>query len=142
MRSSRMCARSKSCIQGVPMMARSSFALLACLVVLVSPATLCADLLTPGGSVTPSAETAMPAGSYFYGPTTISITGINALHQTRFTGELTFAVYRESASGLLDFLYQYHNDASSTDPVQNITTMDFGTFTTDVTYISGTAPAG
>jgi hypothetical protein len=89
-----------------------------------------------------SPETSLPAGSFFFGPENLTITGVNALGQTRFTGTLTFAVYRESATGFLDFLYQYHSNASS-DPVQHVSTTDFSLpTTTDVRRITGTAPTG
>jgi hypothetical protein len=98
--------------------------------------------LLPGGNVSPSAESALPAGSYAFSPVTLAITGVNALGQTRFTGTLTFAVYREAATGFLDFLYQYHNDASSRDPIQHVSNTDYGGNVTDVTFIRNTAPAG
>jgi hypothetical protein len=99
--------------------------------------------LFPGGNVSVTTETALPAGSFFFGPETLAITGVNALGQTRFTGNLTFAVYRESATGFLDFLYQYQNNASSRDAVQHVSTTDFSLpFTTDVRTITATAPTG
>jgi hypothetical protein len=97
--------------------------------------------LTPGSQVVPSAEAALPAGSYIFSPTTVPISGVNALGETRFTGTLTFAVYRESATGFLDFLYQYHNDASSRDPVEQLSMTDFASVSTDVTHLT-TTPTG
>jgi len=97
--------------------------------------------LTPGNTVVPSAETAMAAGSYLVSPTTAPVTGVNALGQIRFTGSLTFAVYREGASGFLDFLYQYHA-TSSHDPLQRMSVTDFSASSTDVTHITTTAPSG
>jgi hypothetical protein len=112
--------------------------------VLFAASVLQATPLLPGGNVVPSPESALPAGSYALSPETIAITGINALGQTRFTGTLTFAVYREAATGFLDFLYQYHNNASSIsrDPIQHVSSTDFGGNFTDVTYIRTTAPSG
>jgi len=110
--------------------------------VLFAASVLQATPLLPGGNVRPSAESALPAGSFVFAPETLAITGINALGQTRFTGTLTFAVYREAATGFLDFLYQYHNNASSRDPIQHVSNTDFGGNSTDVTFIRSTAPAG
>jgi len=97
--------------------------------------------LTPGSQVVPSAEAALPAGSYVFSPTTVSITGLNALGETRFTGTLMFAVYRESATGFLDFLYQYQNNIGSRDAVEHLSLTDFASVTTDVTHLM-TAPTG
>src|SRR6516225_9598778 len=98
--------------------------------------------LMPGGNVAPSAELAMPAGSYAFAPETLTITGMNALGQTRFTGTLTFAVYREAATGFLDFLYQYHNNGTSRDPIEHVSSTDFAGNFTAVTHITSTAPSG
>jgi hypothetical protein len=109
------------------------------LVVMV-PAAQATPLL-PGGQVSPSPEAAVAAGSYAFGPTTVPITGTNALGQTRFTGTLTFAVYRESSTGFLDFLYQYHA-ATSQDPVQRAAMTDFSSASTNVNFITSVAPPG
>jgi hypothetical protein len=90
--------------------------------------------------VVPSAEASLPAGSFVFAALNQAITGTNALGQTRFMGTLTFAVYRESATGTLDFLYQYR-DASG-DPVEHVSTTDFGTFSANVTHLTTTAPTG
>jgi len=110
--------------------------------VLFTASVLQATPLTPGGNVAASAELAMPAGSYAFAPVTLAITGINALGQTRFTGTLTFAVYRESATGFLDFLYQYHNNGTSRDPIEHVSSTDFSGNFTDVSHITHTAPPG
>jgi hypothetical protein len=90
--------------------------------------------------VIPSPEAALPAGAYLVAPTSVPVTGLNALGEIRFTGTLTYAVYTEAATGFLDFLYQYHA-ASSVDPVQHLAMTDFAGFTTDVTHLTA-APAG
>src|SRR5262249_47251833 len=61
-----------------------------------------------------------------------------------FTGTLTYAVYRESATGFLDFLYQYHATSHVRgDAIEHLTTIDFGKVTTNVTELSGLhAPTG
>ena len=110
--------------------------------VLFAASVLQATPLLPGGNVRPSAESALPAGSFVFAAETLAITGINALGQTRFTGTLTFAVYREAATGFLDFLYQYHNNASSRDPIQHVSNTDYSGNSTDVTFLRNTAPAG
>jgi len=110
--------------------------------VLLATSALQATPLSPGGNVAPSAESALPTGSYAFAPVTLAITGINALGQTRFTGTLTFAVYRESATGFLDFLYQYHNNGMSRDPIEHVSSTDFAGNFTDVTHITTTAPSG
>jgi hypothetical protein len=69
------------------------------------------------------------------------MTGTNILGQNRFNGILTFAVYRENATGFLDFLYQYHANLSQ-DGVQRLSTVDFPNFMIDVTHLTGTAPPG
>jgi hypothetical protein len=97
--------------------------------------------LAPGSQVVLSAEAALPAGSYAFSPTTAAISGVNALGEIRFTGTLTFAVYRESATGFLDFLYQYHNNTSARDPVQQLSMTDFASVSTDVTHLT-TTPTG
>ena len=110
--------------------------------VLFAASVLQATPLLPGGNVRPSAESALPAGSFVFAAETLAITGINALGQTRFTGTLTFAVYREAATGFLDFLYQYHNNESSRDPIQHVSNTDYSGNSTDVTFLRNTAPAG
>src|SRR6516162_7763883 len=112
------------------------------MIVLLVVSSAHATPLSPGSQVVPSAEAALPAGSYAFSPTTSPITGINALGQTRFTGTLTFAVYRESATGFLDFVYQYHANAGSRDPIQHVSSTDFAGNFTDVTHITTTAPSG
>ena len=54
--------------------------------ILFAASVLQATPLLPGGNVRPSAESALPAGSFVFAPETLAITGINALGQTRFTG--------------------------------------------------------
>src|SRR5262245_51757474 len=112
------------------------------IIVLLVVSSAHATPLSPGSQVVPSAEAALPAGSYAFSPTTLPITGINALGQTRFTGTLTFAVYRESATGFLDFLYQYHANTGSRDPIEHFAMTDFSGFSTNVTHITATAPSG
>jgi hypothetical protein len=52
------------------------------------------------------------------------------LGQTLFRGTLTYAVYREAATGFLDFLYQVHNNRNSPDRIEFVTNTDFtGNFT-------------
>jgi len=97
--------------------------------------------LLPGSQVIPSAEAALPVGSYSFSPTMVAISGVNALGEIRFTGTLTFAVYRESATGFLDFLYQYHNDPSARDPVERLSLTDFASVSADVTHLT-TTPTG
>jgi hypothetical protein len=110
--------------------------------ILFAASVLQATPLMPGGNVAASAEAALPTGSFVLAPETLAITGINALGQTRFTGTLTFAVYREAATGFLDFLYQYHNNASSRDPIEHVSSTDFAGNFTGVTHITTTAPSG
>ena len=110
--------------------------------VLFAASVLQATPLSPGGNVAPSAELSLPAGSYAFAPETLAITGMNALGQTRFTGTLTFAVYRESATGFLDFLYQYHNNGTSRDPIEHVASTDFAGNFTDVTHLTRTPPSG
>jgi hypothetical protein len=117
-------------------------ALIAVTLVGISTSIADATPLAPGAEVTPSAERTLPAGSYFVGPSTEPVTGVNALGHVWFSGTLTFAVYRESATGFLDFLYQYHASTSQ-GRVQHLSTIDFGKFSADVTYLkTKLAPSG
>ena len=119
------------------------FSALAAALALLFVGSVCqATPLAPGTMVVPSAEAGLPAGGYADGPTSVAITGTNALGQIRFTGTLTFAVYRESATGFLDFLYQYHNNASSRDPIEHVSSTDFSGNFTDVTHLTAAPPAG
>jgi hypothetical protein len=96
-----------------------------------------ATVLTPGNAGVPNLETALPAGGYATGgtPQTVSFTGTNALGEVRFTGTLTFAVYRETATGFLDFLFQVHNNSTSREGIEFVSNTDYSHNFTDVTYL-------
>jgi len=121
-------------------MPKRSFIICAACMIL-APCSASADLL-PGGHAVPTAVSALPAGAYIFAPTTVHVVARNALNQINFTGNLTYAVWREQSTGFLDFLYQFHNDSTSKNPVEHISTTDFATVTTNVEEITGTAPSG
>jgi hypothetical protein len=121
-------------------MPKRSFIICAACVIL-APWSAHADLL-PGDHAVPSAISALPTGAYIFVPTTVPVVARNALNQINFTGSLTYAVWRERSTGLLDFLYQFHNDSTSKNPVEHISTTDFGFVRTNVEEVTGTAPSG
>jgi hypothetical protein len=51
-----------------------------------------------------------------------------------FSGTLDSAVWRNNATGDLDFVYQFINNSSSTDVIDEMSASKFGTYTTDVFY--------
>ncbi len=108
------------------------------LVVLASPvqATSLGTPLPVGAPPVVPVTVGLPAGS-IVGASTATITA------SSFTGTLTFAVWKETVSGLLDFLYQVTNNAGSIDNIGRVTMADFTGFTTSVSYaLAGTQPAG
>jgi len=108
----------------------------------VSP-TAQATALNPGDSLAPTLEASLPAGAYATGggPLSAPFTGNNALGQHRFTGILTFAVYREAATGFLDFLFQVQNKTTSVSGIEHVANTDFTGSVVNATYL-GTASSG
>lgn len=64
-----------------------------------------------------------------------AVTGQNAQGQELYAGVLTTAVYRNDL-GLLDFYYQYQNDAASLDPISRFTMTNFSGFNISVGYLT------
>ena len=73
-----------------------------------------------------------------------SFTGVDALGNTLYTGDLQVRIVRETVSGTLDFYYRIiSNDASSLDAIMRTTHTNFAGWTTDVDYrIDGLAIGG
>ncbi len=106
---------------------------LACAAFCAVAGTASAVVLTPGGAVLTNGSASV-AGTIIAN-TTVPIIGMNALGQTRFTGELQAEVLRE-AGGTLDFWYQYTNSGGSADGVERLSITGFNGFTTDVDWMN------
>src|SRR5689334_13064085 len=100
---------------------------------LVRPAD--ATPLLPGSSVIPSTFTVSP-GTLI--ATTGSIQFTSTLGASDFSGTVTANVYRE-AGGTLDFVYQFHNNVGSQQPIEQMSDSAFGAFMTDVQLDTTTA---
>jgi len=69
------------------------------------------------------------------------ITGVNALGHVRFTGILETFVLQETATGDLDFVYDYYNNPNSIDSPSRVTVTGFQGWTTNVQYITDHEPS-
>jgi len=99
--------------------------------------------LLPNTTVAPVPVVALPAGAIVAGSAgTIASVGNNTVFSTLFQ-----AVYRETATGTLDFLFQIRNDSpiGGTNLVA-LSTSDYGAgagvFDTNAAQLSGAGPAG
>lgn len=87
--------------------------------------------LTPG-MATPAGCFAPAGACDFTGQAvgTLDAFLVTPVMATTFSGTLTSAVYQDGA--FLDFYYQFTNNSTSSDPVDQITPSSFAGFTTDV----------
>jgi hypothetical protein len=88
-----------------------------------------ANVLAPGGNVTPDPNTA--SGSIIADTGPLNWILKNASNVTRATGEIEEIVVRE-ITGFLDFIIVVRNDPGSIDSLERVTTSSFTGFTTDV----------
>ena len=113
---------------------------------MVTPA-IQATLLTPGAGPTAlTGISSLPAGSIVSNGGNASVlpfVGTDASGTTLYQGTLYLAVYREAATGFLDFLYQIQNSKKSQNGIQRTTNADFSAASSvDATFLTGTAPRG
>jgi hypothetical protein len=101
-----------------------------------------ATVIAPDTPPTTFAMGALPAGMFI-------ASLVTAVTTPTFFGTARSAVYQETATGYLDFLYQFTNDAGSSESVGRITASQFGSFMTDVfqtssaggIFLTGDTPA-
>jgi hypothetical protein len=93
----------------------------------VRPAS--ATPVAPGGSVVPSAFAGVP-GTLL--ATTGPVAFTSALGASDFSGTVIESVYADSSTGLMDFVYQFHNNASSAQAIEQMSNSPYGPFTADV----------
>jgi len=79
--------------------------------------------LPPGDSGAPLASESMP------------FTGLDASNNVKFTGTLFSAVYSNTITGGLDFVYQVSNDSSSLEPFDLLSLTSFSSYSTDADYV-------
>jgi len=86
--------------------------------------------------------TSLPAGSIIGGTNlTQSGTAVNALGQFSFNTSIRYAVYQETGTGHLDFLYQVRNDGpSGADSIDHVSSSSFQNFATTVGFVSPSDP--
>src|SRR5262249_6750310 len=88
-----------------------------------------ATVLVPGAPPVPvSALAALPAGAIVSNGGLVSMatfSAFDALGRFHYSGTLYFAVWQESATGFLDFVYQIANDKKSRDAIKRSTNVDF-----------------
>lgn len=113
-------------------MSYRSLAWLAIASVLVWTSAAKAQDLTAGSTVTPTA-TADPLTTS--GFTTVASTS-GTFSTPAENGTYSAYVVRET-SGTLDFVYKFHNDASSASRLERVTAYNFAGFTTNVGYVAG-----
>jgi hypothetical protein len=126
----------------------ASAALLGCALV-VSPAQ--ATLLTPGAAPAAVSQiSGLAAGSIASNGGNVSVapfTGVDPITgKTVVIGNLYFAVYREAATGFLDFLYQIQNMKGSLDLIKLAAGSDFSPaksyIDVEAIRLHGTVPTG
>src|SRR5437870_2957006 len=92
-----------------------------------------ATVLAPGQSGTPASMPSMPAGSILAsGVQTLSSPTDPDSGNPYYTATVRYAVYKETATGTLDFLYQVLNGSSSEDSLGSLRNSSFARYTTDV----------
>jgi hypothetical protein len=93
-----------------------------------------ATILLPGTTVVPGAFAGSP-GTLL---ATVTSPFTSVLGAQDFSGTVTEAVYRDSVTGLLDFAYQFTNNASGVaQPIEQNTDGSYAGFTTDVYFEIG-----
>lgn len=93
-----------------------------------------ATIVPPGTTSVPIATQDLPAGSF------LAMLASPVLAPT-FSGIARSAVFQDTATGFLSFLYQFTNDSLSPESIGRITGSAFNGFTTDV-FQSATAGFG
>jgi hypothetical protein len=107
-----------------------------------------ATVMSPGDPpATITGIAGLPAGSIISNGGNVSVesfTALDAQGHVRYQGTLYYAVYREAATGYLDFLYQIQNSKKSHDAITRVTTIDFSSAAgyIDATYLKASAPSG
>jgi hypothetical protein len=107
-----------------------------------------ATVMSPGGGAEAiGGLAALPSGSIISNGGNVSIatiSGLDAQGHARYTETIYFAVYKEAATGYLDFVYQVANSKKSHDSINRVTNVDFSSASSylDATYLTKNAPAG
>ncbi len=108
--------------------------LLAAVAVMAVASTANATLLAPGGSVGDGTAQSPGTLSVFGDALGTPLAQVSTPVATpTYSGTLTSAVFT-NPGGTLDFLYQFSNDANSSDGIERLTMTSFTGFTTDVGY--------
>ena len=102
------------------------------------------NVLAPGGCAglgtiaCPGAVTDFGTDPGFFPTTVLANTGVQNFTgiSGNFAGTFDEIVARDSVTGNLDFIFQVHNNGTSLDAIDRITTNSFKGFTTDVGYSS------
>ena len=99
------------------------------LVVAIMSRPASATLVVPGGSVVPSTFAGVPG-------TLVATTGASSFTSTLgavdFSGTVTESVYQDAVTGFMDFVYQFHNNASSGQAIEQMSDSSYLGFSTDV----------
>jgi hypothetical protein len=99
------------------------------LVVAIMSRPASATLVVPGGSVVPSTFAGVPG-------TLVATTGASSFTSTLgavdFSGTVTESVYIDSVTGFMDFVYQFHSNATSLESIEQMSDSSYLGFTTDV----------
>src|SRR5262245_47358488 len=100
--------------------------------------------LAAGALLIPSVvqATSLPVGSIIGGTNlTQSGTAVNALGQFSFNTTIHYAVFQETATGNLDFLYQATNDGpAGADAIDHVASSSFRNHTVSVDFVSPSDP--
>jgi hypothetical protein len=113
--------------------------------VLIAPPVQ-ATILVPGAPPVPvSPLNALPAGSIVSNggtASTVSFTAVNSTGHVALIATLYFAVYKEAATGFLDFLYQVQSKKGGKDALALTLNSNFkpASFYLDASYLRSSAP--
>src|SRR6266446_5913369 len=116
-----------------------SLSFLSAIAMLLSLSSASATVLPPSGFGPPDVFAGIPGGTLLASFDSGTVTSTNG----KITFDMVTAVYR-SGTGLLDFVYQVTNSATSVDGITRLTAIDFTGFVTDVgvTPNGATLPGG
>jgi hypothetical protein len=88
--------------------------------------------LTSGSVSVPVGTSVTPAAQTLLASETVPFNGTNGLSQVVFSGNLYAAVYQNTTTKFLTFVYQFENSSGSPDSILRLTSSSFTGFTTAV----------